>query len=96
MYTPAEQERPMEFDGATSRMFVAMRCSASGWEMAIGLAGAWVPSSPVRSFVFGVRPSEPFVYLAVCGFVVLVGFAAALVPAVRAARLDPLTALRQE
>jgi predicted permease len=62
----------------------------------VGLAGAWAVSNAFTSFVFGVRPADPMVYLAVGGFIAVVGFAAALVPALRAARLDPLTALRQE
>ncbi len=62
----------------------------------IGLAGAWAASAALEAFVFGIRPTDPAVYLGVGGFLAAVGFAAALVPALRAARLDPLTALRHE
>jgi hypothetical protein len=62
----------------------------------VGWAGAWAASNALESFVFGIRPTDPTVYIAVGGFLALVGFAAALVPALRAARLDPLTALRHE
>jgi putative ABC transport system permease protein len=64
--------------------------------IAIGWAAAWVTSSALKSFVFGVRPTDISVYLAVGGFLAIVGLAAAFVPAVRAARVDPIAALRHE
>jgi ABC-type antimicrobial peptide transport system permease subunit len=67
-----------------------------GLGAAIGLAGAWTVSSALTSFVFGIRTTEPAVYIAVGGLLATVGVAAALVPAVRAARLDPIAALRHE
>ncbi len=62
----------------------------------IGWSGAWGASNALQSFVFGVRSTDPTVYIAVGAFLAFVGFAAALVPAVRAARLDPLMSLRHE
>ena len=62
----------------------------------IGLAGAWVVSSALESFVFGIRPTAPAVYLAVGSFLAFIGLAASLGPALRAARLDPLSALRHD
>jgi ABC-type antimicrobial peptide transport system permease subunit len=62
----------------------------------IGLAGAWAVSAGFSSFVFRVSPTEPAVYFGVAGFLVLVGLLAALVPAIRASRLDPLASLRAE
>lgn len=67
-----------------------------GAGVAIGLAGAWAVSSLFTSLVFGVAPTDPMVYLTVAGVIGIVGLAAALMPALRAARLDPLVALRTE
>jgi putative ABC transport system permease protein len=62
----------------------------------IGLIGAWTVSSLLRSFVFEIRPSNPAVYCAVAAFLALVGIIAALVPALRATRVDPLKVLRHQ
>lgn len=62
----------------------------------IGIATAWALSSALSSFVFGIRPTEPMVYVAVGSLLALVGIVAALVPALRASRLDPVTVMRDE
>jgi ABC-type antimicrobial peptide transport system permease subunit len=63
---------------------------------AIGLMAAWALSGALVSFVFGVRPTEPVVYAGVGCFLAGVGVAAALIPALRASRLDPLVVMRHE
>jgi len=60
----------------------------------IGLTGAYAVSHLMEAFVFGIRAVSPAAYLAVAGLLIAVTAAAAMVPATRAARLDPLTALR--
>jgi predicted permease len=64
--------------------------------LVIGLAAARAVSSLFTSLVFGVTPTSPSIYIGVAALLVIVGIAAALVPARRAARLDPLVALRTE
>jgi predicted permease len=72
----------------------AMRPTVVG--VASGLAGAYAISSLARSLVFGVTPTSPLIYAAVGAVVTLAALTAAIVPAARAAAIDPLTALRAE
>jgi ABC-type antimicrobial peptide transport system permease subunit len=64
--------------------------------LALGLIAAWMMSGAVASLLFGVRPTEAFVYIIVAATLVAVGLAAALVPARRASRVDPIVSLRAE
>ncbi len=61
-----------------------------------GLAGALALSRTVASLLFTVTPTDLTVYAAVVVLVLAVGLAACGLPAWRASRLDPLTALRCE
>ena len=58
--------------------------------------GAWMLSALVSGFLFQIQPHDPRVYLAVAATLVATGVVAAFVPARRAARVDPLVALRLE
>jgi putative ABC transport system permease protein len=64
--------------------------------LAIGLAAAWQLATLVQSFLFEVRPHDPIVYGATAALLTACGLAAVFVPARRAARVDPATALRVE
>jgi putative ABC transport system permease protein len=46
--------------------------------------------------LFNVSARDPFSYAVVCAVVTVVSLIAALVPALRAARVPPMTALRAE
>jgi predicted permease len=72
----------------------AMRRVGAG--IAVGLVAAWAVSSWLTSVVFGVTPTNPAIYLVVAAVMAAVSFIAALVPALRASRLDPLNALKSE
>jgi predicted permease len=72
----------------------ALRLVAVG--VALGLPVAWLASRWLRSMLFGLTPTDPGV---IAGAVVLLTMAAMLsayVPARRATRVDPTTALRHE
>ena len=73
---------------------MGVRLAASG--LAVGLAGSFVLTKLIRSEVFRVPATDP---LAILGVVLILGAAAVLAclaPSLRAARLDPLSALRHD
>ncbi|MDQ3486294.1 MAG: ADOP family duplicated permease [Acidobacteriota bacterium] len=60
----------------------------------IGLLAAWAVSGVLESVVFGIRPTDALAYLVPLAIIAVGGWLAALVPAVQAARVDPLVTLR--
>ena len=64
--------------------------------VAIGIAAALVLTREMQSLLFNVSPFDPVTLAAVAGGLCLVALAACYVPARRAARVDPMTALRHE
>ncbi|HEX9761222.1 MAG TPA: ADOP family duplicated permease, partial [Candidatus Acidoferrales bacterium] len=62
----------------------------------LGGAAAWYLSAGVRTFLFEVEPNDPNVFVLAVTTLALAGLAASAVPARRAARVDPVVALRQE
>jgi putative ABC transport system permease protein len=64
--------------------------------LAIGVPAAWMLGASVASFLFEVEPRDPWIYATVIGLLAATGVLAALLPARRAARVDPLIALRLE
>jgi putative ABC transport system permease protein len=63
---------------------------------AVGVGGALVVSRSLGALLFGVTPYDAETYLAVLALLGLVAGWASYVPARRAARVQPLVALRQE
>jgi len=64
--------------------------------LAIGLAIALAATKPLGALLVGVAPGDPVTLLGVALVLVLAAVLASLVPARRAARVDPLVALRQQ
>ncbi|HUQ53103.1 MAG TPA: ABC transporter permease [Gammaproteobacteria bacterium] len=62
----------------------------------VGLVVAYALTRTIASFLYGVSPTDPMTAVAVAGVLLLVAGLAAFVPALRAARVNPLTALRAE
>jgi len=61
-----------------------------------GAAAAFLASALLKQLLFGVSPHDPLIYAAVLAGVSLVGLLANLVPARRAARIDPIRALHDQ
>ena len=67
-----------------------------GCGMAVGLVCAWAAMQAIRSFLFGVGAHDPLTTVGVCALLMLCGLSAALIPARRAASIEPTEALRAE
>jgi predicted permease len=67
-----------------------------GAGLAMGLLAAMGAARAVRSLLFGVQPADPMAFIVTALVLAAAGLAAALLPARRAARLDPMRALRHE
>jgi ABC-type antimicrobial peptide transport system permease subunit len=61
-----------------------------------GVGGAFALARYVESLLFEIAPTDPTALGAACAFMLLVGTAATYVPARRAARVDPLVALKTD
>jgi putative ABC transport system permease protein len=66
------------------------------WGAVLGLAGALAVTRLLSSLLYQVSPFDPPVFAAASALLVVVVVSASLVPALRAARISPLDALRAE
>jgi len=64
--------------------------------VALGTGGALLAARAMRSLLFGVGAADPVSFVGVAALLLLVALAATLVPAVRAARVSPLVAIRTD
>jgi putative ABC transport system permease protein len=71
-----------------------MRLAVVGF--AVGIAGALAAGRVLASLLHEVKPGDPAIFAVTAGFLALVALLACYLPARRAARLDPMTALRYE
>lgn len=64
--------------------------------LAAGLAGALAVARLARTLLFQVEPVDPIAIAGAMAVLLVLTFAACFIPAHRASRIDPMTALRQE
>jgi ABC-type antimicrobial peptide transport system permease subunit len=72
----------------------SMRLVAGG--LVAGLLGTLAVIRGLQSVLYGVSPHDPLTIAAVAALFVVTAFLASSIPALRASRVDPLIALRQD
>jgi putative ABC transport system permease protein len=99
------QQRTREFGvrialGASTSSVLRLVLSGAGRVVAIGAAigliAAGTLSRTISTFLFGVQPLDPITFLAVPVVLIATAAIAVAVPALRATRVDPITAFRAE
>jgi putative ABC transport system permease protein len=78
------------------RLVLGQGLRLAGAGVALGLAGSLALSRVLQGLLFGVTPTDPLTFATVAAVLVGAAVAACLVPAQRAAGVDPLRALRAE
>lgn len=64
--------------------------------VAVGVPGALLLTRLISNLLYGVGPTDPLTFVSVASLLIVTSVLASLVPAAKAARVDPLHALRHE
>jgi putative ABC transport system permease protein len=78
------------------QLFLSQGMAVTSLGIIIGLGAAWAATRIMRSLLFSVSPTDPLVFLAVTLTFAVVALLASFFPARKAARLNPVIALRHE
>jgi putative ABC transport system permease protein len=82
--------------GAIAGMIVKNGVSLASVGVGIGLAAAFLLTRLMRSLLYGISPSDPTTFLGVPLLLIAMAVLASYIPAHRAAKVDPMVALRYE
>jgi ABC-type antimicrobial peptide transport system permease subunit len=82
--------------GDVRNMFLRHGLALMAAGIALGIGVAVVLTRVMSAFLFGVGPMDPTTYAVVSGALAAVGLLATYLPARRAARVDPMVALRTD
>jgi putative ABC transport system permease protein len=77
-------------------MIVSRGAGLAGIGVGIGLILSGIMAPLISSLLYGVRPLDPEVFIAVPVILMVVVLLASYIPAWRAARVNPIVALRRE
>jgi ABC-type antimicrobial peptide transport system permease subunit len=78
------------------RMILRSAFALMGLGIAIGVVSSFWTNRLLQSFLFGVTKDDPWILVSGAAVLLLFGICAALIPAGRAASIDPMQALRTE
>ena len=78
------------------RLFVREGAALTIVGVVAGIAGALAAAQALTTLLFGVTARDPATFIIVAGVLMGVALFASYVPARRAARVDPMTALRAD
>ena len=82
--------------GGVVRLVMRRAMVRASLGVAFGTAAALVAAHAMQSMLFGVKSTDPVSFGGVAVLLLLVAVAATLVPALRAARVSPLVAIRTD
>ena len=80
--------------GRVQRMVLMEGGVLLGIGLVLGLGGAFFATRLLRGLLFGVAPHDPVTLAVVAVLMLAVGIGACWLPALRAARIDPVMAIR--
>ncbi len=83
-------------EGAMLRMVVLSGLKLTLAGLGIGICLALALARGMAGFIYGIPAIDPVTFLAVPAFMITVSVMACVAPALRAARIDPVDALRQQ
>jgi ABC-type antimicrobial peptide transport system permease subunit len=78
------------------RLILLRSAKLTFFGLTIGLTAAFALSDVLAGFLFGVEPRDPLAFVASPLVLGAVSLIAAAIPALRASRLEPVSALRHE
>lgn len=82
--------------GQVLAMVLRYGLTLAGIGIAVGIVGALAASRLVRGMLYQVQPTDPLTFVLVPAALLVVAALASLLPAARAVRVSPITALRSE
>jgi ABC-type antimicrobial peptide transport system permease subunit len=82
--------------GKVMGLVLAQSLRITGYGIAIGSLLSFLILHILTSSMYAIRPNDPLIFILVASLVAAISVIAAFVPAQRAARIEPLAALRED